>query len=303
MQLSQENDPFKKINILRLLVSLYITLPVLLVLILGIFGLLNNLKLPDLMESPTVTIVLSLFYAVGFGYILFRASKKTGLIFNYFIGEKRQINLKLITLITILIFAFSRGFNSLFLYGLSFIFPEYIEKYLNTKDFTNLPEMFALSFLSMFLAPLIEEFFFRGIVLQKWTIKWGVNTGILTSSLLFAIIHFRFDIISLFFGGIILSVLYFKTRSLIAPILCHFLYNTIGAFFVIKGYFSPSIIETNTLISIKDYQASVQPLLGQRVFLIAISVPFLIYFVSKNFPRNDAIIPYYANDSKISETN
>jgi hypothetical protein len=56
-------------------------------------------------------------------------------------------------------------------------------------------------------------------------------------------------------------------------------------------------------MSVNDYQALIQPLLGQRVFLIAISVPFLIYFVYKNFPKNDAIIPYYANEARIPETN
>ncbi len=37
--------------------------------------------------------------------------------------------------------------------------------------------------------------------------------------------------------------------------------------------------------------------------MIAISIPFLIYFIYNSFPKNDAIIPYYVNDAKTSETN
>ena len=155
----------------------------------------------------------------------------------------------------------------------------------------------------MLLAPVTEEFLFRGIILQKWAIKWGVKAGILTSSFLFAIVHFRFDIIELSLIGIILSILYLKTRNLLAPIFCHFFYNTFWMIFTTINYFSKSEIERIAFISLQEYQNSVQPLLGQLVFLISISAPFLIYFVYKNFPKNDAIIPYYANEAKTNEIN
>lgn len=297
-----ENDPFKRINFLELLVCL-ITLPFLFILILGVFSLLNNLNFFDLLDNPSYSNPLSIFFTVYFAFILFREFQNSGLKFNQIIGDKRHIDLKLIGLISVLELAFNRGFNSLLLYNLSFAFPEYVEDFLNQKHFTNIFEMITFSFSSVILAPLIEEFFFRGIALQKWVIRWGSKIGVLTSSLLFAIIHFRFDIIPLFLVGIILSILYFKTRSLIAPILCHVFYNAVLLIFSIRKYFSESAIERNALISVKDYQASIQPLLGQRVFLIAISLPFLIYFVYKNFPRNNAIIPYYANEAKILETN
>ncbi|NEP28927.1 CPBP family intramembrane glutamic endopeptidase, partial [Moorena sp. SIO3I6] len=54
-------------------------------------------------------------------------------------------------------------------------------------------------------APLLEELICRGIILQKWAMKWGIKSGIVTSSLLFAIFHLRFDIVGLFIAGTILS--------------------------------------------------------------------------------------------------
>ncbi|MEH2056719.1 MAG: CPBP family intramembrane glutamic endopeptidase [Nostoc sp.] len=297
------NKPFEKINIPELLLSWIIALPVLLFSILGIFCLLNNLNFSNLIKNQTILNLLNIIIYIFGGLIFLTTSRKEGLDFNKIMGYKNYINFKLIIIIFAIQFAFQRGFNTVTLYKLSFILPKYVESYINEKPVTNILEMILWSFSVMLLAPLIEEFFFRGIILPKWSIKWGVKAGILTSSFLFAIFHFRFDIIPLFITGIILSILYFKTRCLITSILFHFFHNTTVTILNIIDYFSTSEIERSAFVSIKDYQASIQPLLSQRVFLIAISLPFLIYFIYKNFPKNDAIIPYYANDAKASETN
>ncbi|MBD2730094.1 CPBP family intramembrane metalloprotease [Nostoc sp. FACHB-892] len=300
---SSVNEPFDKINIPELFLYWIIALPVMFGLILAIFCLLNNLNFSEVSKNPTILSLLIIICYVLWGFILLKKSQKLGLDFHKIIGHENHVNLKLIVAIFAVAYAFKRGFNTLVLYNLSFILPKYVESYINEKSFTNISEMILWSFSVMILAPLIEEFIFRGIILQKWAIKWGVKAGILTSSLLFAIIHFRFDIIPLFLTSIILSILYFKTRSLITSILFHFFYNTTVAILNIIYYFSTSESKRSVFVSIQDYQASIQPLLSQRVFLIAISIPFIIYFIYKSFPKNNAIIPYYANVAKISETN
>ena len=298
---SLTNEPFDKINIPELFLYLIIGLQAPLLPILGIFCLLNNLDFFATLEKPPI--LFGIVTSVFGGLILLKKSQKAGLIFDKIMGYKNHINLKLLAIVFPITFAFIYGSNDLTLYHLSFILPKYVEEHLNEKVYTNISEMILWSFSVMLLAPLIEEFFFRGIILQKWAIKWGVKAGILTSSLLFTIIHFRFDIISLFLAGIILSILYFKTRCLITSMLFHFFYNATYTILSIIDYFSTSKIERGAFVSIKDYQASIQPLLSQRVFLIAISLPFLIYFIYNNFPKNDAIIPYYINDAKSCETN
>lgn len=300
---SSVNEPFDKINIPELFLYWIIALPVMFGLILAIFCLLNNLNFSEVSKNPTILSLLIIICYVLWGFILLKKSQKLGLDFHKIIGHENHVNLKLIVAIFAVAYAFKRGLNTLVLYNLSFILPKYVESYINEKSFTNISEMILWSFSVMILAPLIEEFIFRGIILQKWAIKWGVKAGILTSSLLFAIIHFRFDIIPLFLTSIILSILYFKTRSLITSILFHFFYNTTVAILNIIYYFSTSESKRSVFVSIQDYQASIQPLLSQRVFLIAISIPFIIYFIYKSFPKNNAIIPYYANVAKISETN
>ncbi|NEQ87953.1 MAG: CPBP family intramembrane metalloprotease, partial [Moorea sp. SIO2I5] len=144
-------------------------------------------------------------------------------------------------------------------------------------------------FSAIVCAPLLEELICRGIILQKWAMKWGIKAGIFTSSLLFAIFHLRFDIVGLFIAGTIFCVLYFKTGKLIVPILCHSLYNTIVTIFRIRHYYSSSNVD---FISVNDYQASMEPLLGQKAIVAAISFAVIMVFLYRNFPKQDDILPY-----------
>ncbi|WP_445630795.1 lysostaphin resistance A-like protein [Nostoc sp. DSM 114167] len=297
------DEPWDKINIPELFLSWLIALPVLFWSILGLFYSFNNLNFTDIIKNLTILNLLTIAYSLFWIFILLKTLQKAGLKFNKIIGYKNYVNLKLVTVIIAIEFAFAKGFNTLILYNLSFVFPKYVESYINEKDFTNILEMILWSFSVMLLAPIIEEFFFRGIILQKWAVKWGVRAGILTSSLLFAILHFRFDIIPLFIMGTLSSILYFKTRCLITSMLFHFFHNTLVTILNVVDYFNTPAIERSAFISVKEYQAYIQPLLNQRVFLLTISIPFLLYFIYKNFPKNDAIIPYYANEAKTSEIN
>ncbi|NER08600.1 MAG: CPBP family intramembrane metalloprotease [Okeania sp. SIO3C4] len=139
--------------------------------------------------------------------------------------------------------------------------------------------------------------------MQKWVLKWGVKTGIIASSLLFALIHFRYDIIPLFVLGLILSILYFKNHNLISPIIFHSFYNTLVAIVSAINFFLKPETERNMFMSVETYQNHLQSLLSQRFFLIFVSASFVIYFIYKNFPKNNAIIPYHANSAKIHERN
>ena len=160
-----------------------------------------------------------------------------------------------------------------------------------------------LMFSIIFLSPLISEFIFRGLVLQKWVIKWGIKTAIITSSLLFSLMSLRLiAIIPIFIHCVILSILYFKTRNLISPILSYLFYNTLASVYSVLYFFMTPENERNAFLSLESYQEYAKSLLSQRFFLIAVSVPFLIYFIYKHFPKNNAVIPYYANLDKIHKT-
>ena len=282
---------FNKINIPELLLFLLSLL-----FIYGIF--LNAFSLNDVNNSLLVELYAEIFIFFIWIFILIFKLKESELKMNQIIGNKNLIRVKLILVVTVMDFAFNRGLNPLMLYQLSFIFPQYVEDIINQKRFSTPLEMVLFIFSVIVLAPLLEEFLCRGIMLQKWGIKWGIKVGVITSSLFFALLHFRYDIITLFLLGVILAILYFKTHNLVSSVLCHCFYNTLVLIFGFLNYFMTPEIERNSFISVIEYQNSTQPLLGYRIFLIAVSLPFLTYFIYKNFPKNDSIIPYYANSDE-----
>lgn len=87
-----------------------------------------------------------------------------------------------------------------------------------------------------FLAGCSEELLFRG-VLQSWLGRWGAMTGLLASNVLFGLAHSITPTYAVLAGllGIYLGFIFTITgeENLIAPILCHSLYDLI-AFLVVR---------------------------------------------------------------------
>lgn len=86
------------------------------------------------------------------------------------------------------------------------------------------------------LAGCSEELLFRG-VLQSWIGRWSALGGLLASSVVFGLAHAITPTYAVLAGllGIYLGVLFTITgqENLIAPILCHALYDLV-AFFVVR---------------------------------------------------------------------
>ncbi|MCP8897685.1 CPBP family intramembrane glutamic endopeptidase [Gilvimarinus xylanilyticus] len=78
------------------------------------------------------------------------------------------------------------------------------------------------------LAPLFEEWVFRGVILHRWCGKYGVVKAAVFSSLLFAVLHIHLDIVGAFFFALIMSFLYLKTHTLWVPVVCHSINNGIA---------------------------------------------------------------------------
>ena len=114
---------------------------------------------------------------------------------------------------------------------LSYWIPRFVEYwyinvsylvYFDLDSYPLIPNILSLLSLCV-VAPIIEEFAFRGIILHRWAHVYGLRFAILASSLLFAIVHP--DPVGAFFFGIGMCVLYLKTQSLVLPIVCHGLNN------------------------------------------------------------------------------
>ena len=93
----------------------------------------------------------------------------------------------------------------------------------------------ATGMLLIVVAPLAEEIFFRGFLYQAFRNSFGVLPGALLSALIFGAIHFEFfKLVQLAILGLILALLFEKTKSLWPPIILHALNNTLAFAYLIS---------------------------------------------------------------------
>lgn len=145
--------------------------------------------------------------------------------------------------LTAFVFVFSIATAYILFYPLSFIIPEFVQYwfidvppfiYPSKGAYPIAPNL--LSFISLVvIAPILEEFVFRGLLLHRWHKKWGLKHAILLSSLLFGIAHP--DTIGAVAFGIAMCVLYLRTQSLWVPIICHATNNFV-VWLIEAGWFS-----------------------------------------------------------------
>jgi uncharacterized protein len=84
------------------------------------------------------------------------------------------------------------------------------------------------------VAPAVEEFAFRGLLLKRWAAARGLWTGILGSAAIFALLHPP-TWVGAFVFGVVAGVLYLWSGSLLAPILLHVLNNSLVALALTVG--------------------------------------------------------------------
>lgn len=133
-------------------------------------------------------------------------------------------------------------------------------------------DTFTVFLLVSFFAPVIEEIIFRGIV-QKGMINKGIKprNSIIISALVFGLVHFNpWQFVGAFLLGIVLGVVYYKTKSLLMSILLHFFNNTIAAI-MMKYYYTESFSD---LLDIPNY---ITLLIGVIIFAV-----FYYLFMYKN---------------------
>ncbi len=119
---------------------------------------------------------------------------------------------------------------SLALQGLAHLLP--IPKELPIDSFFRTPaEAWALSILSVTLAPLMEELFFRGFLYPVLARRLGLPLAVFVTALGFALLHgaqlmFAWGpVLVVFLVGLVLTMVRAKTNSVAASLLIHMAYN------------------------------------------------------------------------------
>lgn len=81
-------------------------------------------------------------------------------------------------------------------------------------------------FIGILIIPVVEEIIYRGIIFNQLLKRYSVGISIFVSSLLFALMHLRFaGIAYLFLYGLLLSFAYYRTKSILTPIVLHIFIN------------------------------------------------------------------------------
>ncbi|MDF5717949.1 MAG: type II CAAX endopeptidase family protein [Rhizonema sp. NSF051] len=283
------NNPFLQLKVRSLLLR-FVLVTIVVGIGIGLIQGFSGLKINDKLMTPII-------YILVFGLLclwVLADFNRLGINRNYVIGRlpNNQRWLPLIGLVMMmLVFSISAYLVSFYL--LSLVAPSFVERLLHgvassptTRNTAPLLYNLLNAIVLVIAAPLAEEFLFRGIILQRWASKWGIRSALVVSSLLFGFGHA--NVVGLSVVGLILGVLYIKTRTLIVPIACHALNNSVVVVLTLLPSGSKTLSTTKMLERLhSDW------LFG--LILMALSLPVLVRFLSQNWPHKDAAIPYSIN--------
>ena len=182
----------------------------------------------------------------------------------------------------------STGTTLLMLYLVSLPAPELAESMLYSlgeKDREMLwPQVYqGLRWLSIaVVAPITEEWLFRGILLHRWGLKWGFSRGLLASSIVFGLLHP--NPIGLTVFGLVMGLFYLQTRSLSLPVLAHALNNLLA---LALGSWAGGGMEQADPIGVFH--------LYSGLVCLVVSGFILVPFVRLHWPKRGARLPYFLN--------
>ena len=172
---------------------------------------------------------------------------------------------------------------------ISYVLPIYVQEILQVPFFlsgaeTASPGLYNgwLIFVLVLVAPVVEELLFRGIIFSRWANKWGARRAIIYSSLLFGVLHLE-GTLGAFVFGVVMALLYLRTRTLLIPIACHMLNTAIA---VALGIWGAGLGEISSL---EDFQS----MLWIAVIGLAIATPILFLYIHRAWGTLANDLPYF----------
>ena len=230
----------------------------------------------------------------GFFFLFtFRMLSRSGLsyrrLFGAFPGWGKLVRYSLWVVPTVIV---SIAALYLLFFPLSFLFPQLVKVWLidlyPTLVWTSGDNYVLANLLNVLVvvivAPVFEEFYVRGILLTRWTVKWGVIPAVIVSSVAFSLPHI-INLIGMFCVGCVLAVFYIRTQSLFVPISIHFVNNLISWIISLLGaiFGNPTSYRTVT-----EFQES----WWIGLIALVISIPCVIYFWRRYIRNTDWRVPY-----------
>ncbi|MBY0595607.1 CPBP family intramembrane glutamic endopeptidase [Bacillus bingmayongensis] len=223
-----------------------------------------------------VVLQVSVFFVFPLLWLYIK-TQKNNIIFTSFFDKSSRLNWKLIIVATAMGMIFSFGVSFIQFYILAHIFPDFLVDMLNDNGAIDMSSIYTqiFSFISACIfAPIMEEVIFRGFFLQRMAFKWGIKRAVIVSSLIFGLGHF--DIVGAFIFGVVMCLLYIKTKNIWMNIAVHALNNCIATTIQLT-----SGEGTDDTISIAELQGQSNLWIG--LVIILISLLWLVPFIRKNW--------------------
>lgn len=237
----QKNEYCVKDSSLTFILAIVVPnlLAILLILVAGSFTSLEKFQ-----ASTAFKVISTIITQIGF-IITFFIIKKTSKV-SFKAIKMQKLNFKSILIIVLVAFVCLFLITPLMNVYDSFLISLGIKEQQLSLGLDTPLKLIFLIFALGILAPICEEFIFRGIIFSGLKEK-GIKNAVLISSLMFMLMHLSLhQTFYQFILGIILALLYYFTQNIFAPILIHFINNVS---ILLINYFSPSFFEYRFLTS------------------------------------------------------
>lgn len=248
--------------------------------------------------DPLLDKILQIYVWILILALVWRQCRLAGIEIKYLVGKvpDRYQWLPLVGLAIASVF-FSIGVFRIFYYPVSFMVPSFVEKILRddrnrsiliTHSKTFYPALYylILAIYRCAIYPIFSAFIWQAILLHRWAAKWGNIPAIIAIFLLYGIFNPYF--ISGIIATLIYLILYVKTRSLLVLIIFIAVKNLI---FTIWSLSYTTFFDDRTANILDVFRSQIQ--LG--VLFFALSAPWVIGFIYKNWSVLKGPLPYFAN--------
>ncbi|MFN8126742.1 MAG: type II CAAX endopeptidase family protein [Candidatus Nanopelagicales bacterium] len=173
---------------------------------------------------------------------------------------------------TVALFVFSLGASSL----TSLLVPDYVASAEVSTDAG--AGILAISL--VVLPPLVEELIFRGFLLERWSVKWRLGVAIVVQAIAFGVLHV--DPVGAGMFGVVMALMYIRCGTLWVPIVMHAINNGTVLLAVLGGADGGG----DSAASSPAETAIV------GIVALAVSAPFVGWFVWRNWPDTRTTTPY-----------
>ena len=140
------------------------------------------------------------------------------------------------------------------------------------------------------VAPITEEFIFRGVLMHRWAVKWGITASILLTSTVFALVHGDIYILPRLSLAIISAIAYCNTGLLSVSILLHAMNNFMATLMSFMN------------LSASDSQESVVTIRSLIYGIIYTLLPLPVLFHFLEWPDSISKLPYLSRLHHNSES-